>query len=503
MSITVVVTDSSPSAVNATQLSTTNSFTVIVREVNVAPQLTVPANQTIDELTPLNVSASATDADLPTNSLTFALVSPPAGMTINATSGAITWTPTEGQGPSVNPITVIVTDNNPSAVNATQLSTTNTFTVTVREVNTPPQLTVSANQTIDELTPLNVAAAATDNDSPPNTLTFSLVSPPQGMTINAASGAISWTPSEAQGPSTNTIAVVVTDNSPAATVNQQLSATNTFVVTVREINVPPQLTVPATQTIDELTALNISVTATDSDVPANPLTFSLLSAPTGMTINATSGAISWTPAEAQGPSSNLVTVVVRDTNSAAAINQQFSVTKQLQCDRARCELAAGLSGDHQPAVHFGSLLSVRVVATDSDVPTNTVSLSLVQAPSNVTFNVTSGAITWTPLQSQVGTHTVSVRATDNGTPSLSATQTFQVNVTGEGSRLAIQQLSGGLMQLSITGDIGLNYELQISTNLESWSRLLQFRLDASPYLYIDPASATVPVRFYKLQLIQP
>ena len=46
-------------------------------------QLTVPGNQTLDELTPLNVSASATDADLPLNPLTVSLISPPKGMTIN------------------------------------------------------------------------------------------------------------------------------------------------------------------------------------------------------------------------------------------------------------------------------------------------------------------------------------------------------------------------------------------------------------------------------------
>src|SRR5207244_858391 len=92
-------------------LSVTNTFQVIVNEVNLAPVLTVPANQTINEQTALNVSASATDADLPANSLTFALVSAPTGMTINPATGAISWTPTEGQGPSTNAVSVSVTDN--------------------------------------------------------------------------------------------------------------------------------------------------------------------------------------------------------------------------------------------------------------------------------------------------------------------------------------------------------------------------------------------------------
>ena len=55
-------------------LSDTNSFTLTVNEVNVAPVLTVPASQTISELVAFSANATATDADLPAQTLTFALV---------------------------------------------------------------------------------------------------------------------------------------------------------------------------------------------------------------------------------------------------------------------------------------------------------------------------------------------------------------------------------------------------------------------------------------------
>src|SRR5204863_606173 len=179
------------------------------------------ANQVISELTTLNVSASATDSDIPANTLTFTLVSPPAGVAINPNTGAISWTPTEAQGPSTNMITVVVADNG-----SPNLSDTKSFTVTVNEVNTAPVLTVPTNQVINELTTLSVSASATDSDIPTNTLTFSLVSPPDGMTINPDTGVIAWTPSAVQSPGTNTITVVVTDNG-----SPNLSDTNSFVVT--------------------------------------------------------------------------------------------------------------------------------------------------------------------------------------------------------------------------------------------------------------------------------
>src|SRR5205823_3818470 len=259
------------------------------------------------EQTTLSVSASATDADLPANSLTFALVSSPAGMTINPASGAISWTPTEAQGPSTNAVSVSVTDNGVPALRVTK-----TFTVTVNEVNLAPVLTVPADQTMEENTTLNVNSTAIDADIPANSLTFALVSAPTGMTINPASGAISWTPTEAQGPSTNAVSVSVTDNGVPA-----LSVTNTFTVTVSEVNLAPVMTVPPEQTMAEQTTLNVSASAPYATLFRSSLTFALVSAPTGMTINPASGAISWTPTEAQGPSTNIVSVSVTDNGVPA------------------------------------------------------------------------------------------------------------------------------------------------------------------------------------------
>src|SRR5439155_1743640 len=142
--------------------------------------------------------------------------------------------------------------------------------------------TVPGNQTINELSPLVVANTATDTDLPSNTLTFELVSGPSGVAVNPTTGVLSWTPTEAQGPSTNTITLKVTDNGSPA-----LSATNSFTVVVNEVNTAPVLTVPGSQTINELSTLVVTNTAADSDVPANMLTFELVSGPSGVAHNPT------------------------------------------------------------------------------------------------------------------------------------------------------------------------------------------------------------------------
>ncbi len=285
-SITVLVTDN-----GTPHLTVSRTFELVVNEINVAPVLILPSSQAINEQTHFGASATATDADLPTNAMKFELVSGPPGLTVSE-AGAIAWAPLEADGPNSYTVKVRVTDTNQFAVNEKQLSTTNMFTITVNEVNLPPSLTVPGHQTLDEQTPLSVSASATDPDLPANALTFSLVSPPSGMMIDPGSGAISWTPDEAQGSNTYTIKVVVTDDSPLAINATQISITNEFMVTVNESNRPPVVGALADYTVNAGQTVGFTATATDPDLPAHVLLFSLVSPPSGATMNG-SGLFNW------------------------------------------------------------------------------------------------------------------------------------------------------------------------------------------------------------------
>jgi len=72
-------------------LSTTNTFQVVVNEINVAPGLTLPAKfrlQRTKRFTP--TTPWRRTLIFPQNSLTFALVSGPPGLNVSP-AGAITW----------------------------------------------------------------------------------------------------------------------------------------------------------------------------------------------------------------------------------------------------------------------------------------------------------------------------------------------------------------------------------------------------------------------------
>jgi len=175
---------------------------------NAPPVLAAIGNQTVNELTLLTFTASASDPDAG-ESLAFSLdPGAPAGANINAASGVFTWTPTEAQGPGVYPVTVRVTDNG-----TPRLSAFATISITVNEVNTAPVLGPVSDQTVNEGTRLTFTVTASDADIPANTLTFSLdPGAPAGANINPITGVFSWTPPRGFSPVTNAISIRVTDN---------------------------------------------------------------------------------------------------------------------------------------------------------------------------------------------------------------------------------------------------------------------------------------------------
>ena len=101
----------------------------------------------MDEGTLLSFTATASDADLPANGLTFSLLGAPEGAAIDAETGLFTWTPTEAQGPGIYSFAVRVTDDGDPS-----LFDEETISVTVSEVNVAPILDAIGNKAVDEQT---------------------------------------------------------------------------------------------------------------------------------------------------------------------------------------------------------------------------------------------------------------------------------------------------------------------------------------------------------------
>jgi hypothetical protein len=374
-------------------MDVSETIAITVNEVNAAPLLTASSDKSVEEEETLNFIVTATDADLPANSLTYSLDAAAIvnGMTINATSGLFSWTPTEPQEGSFS-ATVTVTDGD--------LEDTETITITVNEVNEAPVLTSLSNQSIAEGELLTFTATASDVDLPANTFTYSLdaAAIANGMTINATSGLFTWTPTESQDGSFSAT-VTVTDG--------DLSDAETITISVNEVNEAPVLTSLSNQSIAEGKLLTFTATASDVDIPAKALTYSLdaTAIANGMTINATLGVFTWTPTESQeGNFSATVSVTDGDLSDAETITITVNEVNE----------APVLTALSDQVTKEGELLTFTATVSDVDLPANamTYSLDATAIANGMSINANTGLFSWTPTESQDGSFSATVSVTD-------------------------------------------------------------------------------------------
>jgi hypothetical protein len=146
------------------------------------------------------------------------------------------------------------------------------------------------------------------------------------------------------------------------------------------------------------------------------------------------------------------------------------------------------------------LVQAQAVASDADLPTNTLVFSLDLAPPGLAINSTNGWIRWVPTKAQVGTNGVTVRVTDNGSPALWDTKSFKLVVLPpEPVQLAVRRLPSGLVEIKVYASLEVDYVCEMSSDLKDWETYFDIRLSESPFTFIDPDSAVEPVRFYRLR----
>src|SRR5439155_2721988 len=127
-------------------------------------------------------------------------------------------------------------------------------------------------------------------------------------------------------------------------------------------NSPPVLPAQTNRTMAELSSLVVTNTATDTDLPVNALSYTLVNRPAGATIGP-SGIITWTPTEIQGPSTNVITTVVTDSGVPP-----LSVTNSFRVIVTEVNRPPVLPGQSNRVITVSTTLVVTNTATDADVP---------------------------------------------------------------------------------------------------------------------------------------
>src|SRR5205085_7363071 len=125
-------------------------------------------------------------------------------------------------------------------------------------------------------------------DADGNPLAFTLAGAPAGMTIDPATGSITWTPTVAQ-IGINAVSVAASDGQ-GATATQDF---NILVAPEAANHAPMIISTPPTSFTFAAGTYTYAVHALDAE--NDSLTYSLTSAPAGMTIDPATGLITWTP----------------------------------------------------------------------------------------------------------------------------------------------------------------------------------------------------------------
>jgi hypothetical protein len=389
------------------------------QSTNHPPVLAPIGNQTVDEGTTLAIQASATDPD-PGQTLTYSLgPGAPSGATIDPGSGAFSWTPDPYRGAGSYSITITVTDNG-----SPPLSDSTTFNVNVLAVNHPPVLAPISPLSVNEGSLLTFVASATDPDVPAQTISYSLgTGSPSGAAIDAKTGRFSWTPDPYTSSGNYAITIVATDNG-----TPPLAGSDTVSVTVLPVNHPPILAPIGAQTTSEGTLVSFQASATDRDVPAQSITYSLGSgAPSGAMIDAYSGVFSWIPDPYASSGTYQIKIIATDSGSPPLSDSKTFTLTVLAVNHP-----PEFSDIPRQAVEQASTLKLSVAnfVKDLDRPSQVLSYQLVSGPpAGSSIDPVSGAFTWpVPSSQPFGTYAISVVASDNGSPPMSALQTFLVDV---------------------------------------------------------------------------
>ena len=156
----------------------------------------------------------------------------------------------------------------------------------------------------------------------------------------------------------------------------------------------------------------------------------------------------------------------------------------------------------------GQNLVLTNLAADPDLPAQTLTWNLASAPAGAAIqplNLTNGIITWRPAMAQSpSTNTLSVMVTDNGTPGLSATQSFRVSVLRPPSpQVQNSAWTTTAFTLKVTGTNGPDYFVDATTNLtrqSSWTPVATNLSATLPWVWTDLSVGNTPTRFYRVRL---
>jgi len=336
----------------------------------------------------------------------------PAGLSLAASTGVISGTPTTSGTAS---FTVQVKDANSSTA-------TKSLSIVVAAAQ-PPTISTSSLPGGTVGTSYSTTLAATGGKTP---YTWSITSGslPAGLSLASSTGVISGTPTTS-GTASFTVQVKDANNS---------TATKSLSIVVAAAAQPPTISTSSLPGGTVGTAYSTTLAATGG---TTPYTWSVTSGalPAGLSIAASTGVISGTPTTSGTAS---FTVQVKDANNSTA-------TKSLSIVVAAAAQPPSISTSSLPGGTVNSSYSTTLTATGGKTPYSW-SISSGSLPAGLSLAASTGIISGTPTAS--GTSSFTVKVTDSSSPAQTATKSLSIAVTAPALQITTASLPGGIVGTS-------------------------------------------------------
>ncbi|HPO12378.1 MAG TPA: Ig-like domain-containing protein [Candidatus Hydrogenedentes bacterium] len=404
-------------------------FTLTLAGVNDAP-VTVDDTGDTAEDTPIIIPVLNNDSDIDGDLVpaSVMITSGPANglATINPETGEITYTPNLHYNGGDSFVYQVTDDGTPEPF----LSTSATVTLTIAAVNDPPVTMEDAGECFeDDVVTVDVLANDSDVDGNLVPGTVSVTEGPANGTvsIDPATGAITYTPNHDFNGTDSFIYSVTDDGSPLPAE----SATASVALTVLAINDPPA-TVDDTAATDEDVPIVVPVLLNDTDVDGAILPDSVVVTEFpdhgAVSINPATGDVTYTPnLNYNGPDSFVYEVSDDGSPQPATVSfATVNLTVNAINDPPAAMDDAAVTNEDEPVV-------VNVLENDTDVDGNLVpsTVVVVQTPANGTATVepATGTITYTPNLNFNGADSFTYSVTDDGAPLPEASSVAAVQIT--------------------------------------------------------------------------
>ncbi len=399
-------------------LSDQVSFTLTVSDSNRAPVIVAIDNQVMSEGDTLEIAVSASDPDGHTLSLSAANLPVFGTFTDHGGgSGTLRFLPGFDAAGNYPGIAVTATDNGAPVQSATEI-----FSLTVSGTNRAPVLAAVADQVMNEGDTLTLALSASDPDG--DALSFSLNQGPAfAALVDHGNGSATLTlqPGFDAAGTYPEIEIVVTDAG-----SPPLSGSETFKLTVNNVNRAPALLAIADQSVPEGQSRSLGVSASDPD--GNLITLSVHNLPPFASFSSSggSGTLQFSPGFLdEGSYPGIEVVAVDNGTPALSDTVRFDLTVP---NTNRPPQVAALD---DTVMDVAKILTIAVSASDPDPENTTIILLAPNLPGFGTFSNNgdgTGMLHFAPGAADVGDYPIEVVALDNGTPQLSDTARFILSV---------------------------------------------------------------------------